>query len=777
MNFKRKYFIQFLSLFIIFLFIFTSGSPVLKQMQLETTDYSSLSLETTKTTNPITMGRDVGNFSLGNDQSGLSASLSNSSKLESIVFDPANENLYVALSSNIFQINTTTNKITKDITIGKCINWMGYDSVNDLLYLSVTDNYTYETSEGVSFNYSIISYNPANGTINKPIINFNGGPYCNAIDTRSNVLYFDSSPGNISALNLTSGNISATISAGQCEMYYSNSNGLLYLGGSSMTIINTQNNSILSSHFLKNYSNEFIYDPTSNALIVTFLHSPQIYIMNGSTDTIMKKVNCALQPTGIAYNPTNHYAYVYSSNGTVEIINASNFSHVGALKIPALKSSISLLEYPTYQSYDELNGEVYLGCTVQDEILALKGTSVNNTSSIYIRSSTISALFYDRYNNNLYVSTNNETLYSFNATTLAEDGITDVGLCPQFFALNPDSCYLYVSNGASNTVSIINTKTFSTLKNVSVGLDPGDIFYCTKTNDIYVLNRASENISVFTQSGTHLSSISLPRVYNSGKAFSMIYDDHTGDLYISFTGFRSPIESVNILTGNVSGSFQCAGRSIYLDPITGNILGCNGITVIPSSSSRESSPILRGELRNPVYDSLEENIIAMNYFGDNISIINATTQYIEGEINVSGFPNSITVDLYTGTIFTSFLQSSRIAILKLFPEYNVNFKETGMNSDISWFINMNGRPNNFTIDSTSESIYLPNGTYSFTIGTSQLYSVSPQSGSVHVDGKGVTITITFAFKYFNYLAENYIYILIITGAVSAVGYFIWRRRR
>ena len=158
-------------------------------------------------------------------------------------------------------------------------------------------------------------------------------------------------------------------------------------------------------------------------------------------------------------------------------------------------------------------------------------------------------------------------------------------------------------------------------------------------------------------------------------------------------------------------------------------------------------------------------------------IINATTQYIEGEINVSGFPNSITVDLYTGTIFTSFLQSSRIAILKLFPEYNVNFKETGMNSDISWFINMNGRPNNFTIDSTSESIYLPNGTYSFTIGTSQLYSVSPQSGSVHVDGKGVTITITFAFKYFNYLAENYIYILIITGAVSAVGYFIWRRRR
>ena len=118
-------------------------------------------------------------------------------------------------------------------------------------------------------------------------------------------------------------------------------------------------------------------------------------------------------------------------------------------------------------------------------------------------------------------------------------------------------------------------------------------------------------------------------------------------------------------------------------------------------------------------------------------------------------------------------------MVKLFPQYNIDFTETGMNSQISWYVNMEGRPANFSIGQNSESIYLPNGTYSFTVGTSQTYSASPQSGSVVVDGNGNVIHITFSFNYAEYMKDNFIYLIIIAGAVLISGgiYYFLRRRK
>ena len=56
--------------------------------------------------------------------------------------------------------------------------------------------------------------------------------------------------------------------------------------------------------------------------------------------------------------------------------------------------------------------------------------------------------------------------------------------------------YAYVTNGKSNTVSVIDLRTFELAKTIGVGLDPTGVAANSKKNEIYVVNSGSSNVSV-----------------------------------------------------------------------------------------------------------------------------------------------------------------------------------------------------------------------------------------------------------------------------------------
>ena len=56
--------------------------------------------------------------------------------------------------------------------------------------------------------------------------------------------------------------------------------------------------------------------------------------------------------------------------------------------------------------------------------------------------------------------------------------------------------YAYVTNGKSNTVSVIDLRTFALFKTINVGSEPSGIAANSKKNEIYVVNAGSNNISV-----------------------------------------------------------------------------------------------------------------------------------------------------------------------------------------------------------------------------------------------------------------------------------------
>jgi len=73
--------------------------------------------------------------------------------------------------------------------------------------------------------------------------------------------------------------------------------------------------------------------------------------------------------------------------------------------------------------------------------------------------------------------------------------------------------------------------------------------------------------------------------------------------------------------------------------------------------------------------------------------------------------------------------------------YNVTFIENGLLPGTSWSVTLNGTTESSTTDTIAFSV--PNGTYSYTIGSVTGYTISTSSGSITVNGANVNQAITF----------------------------------
>ena len=116
---------------------------------------------------------------------------------------------------------------------------------------------------------------------------------------------------------------------------------------------------------------------------------------------------------------------------------------------------------------------------------------------------------------------------------------------------------------------------------------------------------------------------------------------------------------------------------------------------------------------------------------------NGTYKYIVGNVSgytVSPLSDSLTID---GSSISELIAFTRIT-------YNVTFIESGLPNGTTWYVNLTNGMSSGAITGTSYSFSLSNASYTYTIATSdQIYKPSAYSGSVTVDGKSVSESVTF----------------------------------
>ena len=504
------------------------------------------------------------------------------------------------------------------------------------------------------------------------------------------------------------------------------------------------------------------YDPSNGYVYVANYGLNDVYVIN-SSNSIIAKIGVGINPDSIVYDAFNHDIYVSNFvSENVSVINSTN----------SVVQSIDLGAEPQSLTYDPLNHIVYAANPGNDNISAINSTT-GKVSSISVPS-VPHAVCYDPSNGYLYSADFNSNNTSVINTTSGKiiDNVT-VGTEPYALAFDPFNDYIYVSNAGSNNISLINTSNV-VVSTVSVGKNPEGMAYDKKNEYMYVVNFGSNNVSVISPSDHVIGSVDVGRAPDSA-----VYDPLNGYVYVTDTAngtvtiIMPPAEKYSVafnesgLPSGYAWNLTFNGSVHKLDNSSYVFSMQNGS--YNYSASSDGYRVISGSVVvNGSNMSVNLTFVPVNYsvsFTESglpagtewyVNVTNMSTGYVfHGRSNLSDMPFFLSNGSYAYTVAavdknyapspssgSLSVNGTNSSIVLVFKElrYSVIFSETGLQSGVSWSVTFDG----ITDSSTSSSItfIVPNGTYSYVIGSVAGYT-QPSNGTVRVNGSTVIQSVAF----------------------------------
>lgn len=392
-----------------------------------------------------------------------------------------------------------------------------------------------------------------------------------------------------------------------------------------------------------------------------------------------------------------------------------------------------------------------------------------------------------------WVSYVNSTLFLSNDTLLPGNYYpSSDSTGPYQVAVDHANGYIYVTNRANNTVSVINGSSYRIIKTIQVGLEPMGIDYNATSGDVYVANFGSDNVSVINGATNTISTsfsvgsspdavvydpngYVLAANWGSGTVSvydvalgsvlgtvtvgtnpsAMIYDPANQNVYVSNEGADSvayfssltftvtailnlPVTYVSVGTSPTALAYDPSSQNIYVADSGSSsvveIYGSNS-TLAPGSISVGSNP------EGLSYYSFNNYLYVTNNNSDNVSILNLTTDAATGSVNVGRNPVGIVADNYSKRIYVADSGSDTLSVLEYSRLYGINFAETGLPTGTVWYANISGI-GPYSSSSSTISVSLTNDSYQYSIGTADKIYSSP-GGSFTVDGSADTVNVSF----------------------------------
>ena len=226
----------------------------------------------------------------------------------------------------------------------------------------------------------------------------------------------------------------------------------------------------------------------------------------------------------------------------------------------------------------------------------------------------------------------------------------DVGLQPLKLAVNPVTRKLYVTNFASDTVSVIDTETNFLLSTINTGKAPNGISVNSKINKIYVGNQLDNTVTVIDGStDTVTTTISVGQ-----KPVHILANENTNKIYVSNQDSNSVsiIDSSNdAVTTEISVGIKPQG--IGINTKTNKIYiantESNNISIIDGSSNTVIKTI-ENIITNPTGIAIDESkntIYVFSTSGESLLgrgilyIINGSSDTVARSIIIGSFGSEI----------------------------------------------------------------------------------------------------------------------------------------
>lgn len=319
---------------------------------------------------------------------------------------------------------------------------------------------------------------------------------------------------------------------------------------------------------------------------------------------------------------------------------------------------------------------------------------------------------------------------------------------------------IYVPGGelGANYVEVYSGTNFTLLASIPVGANPDAALFDPATGDVYVVNGGSDNVSVI-DSATEQVIANVPVVTGQVWPSDLTLDSANGDIYV--TGMFNGAIVLNASTDRVVGnlSFRTYGTGTVWDPENGDLYVPNvnqdTLEVINTTTDKTvADPSIfmtywsSGD--DPVtaaFDPTTGYICVTNFFSNDISVVPGSTNALLAGI-ASGSPQwGIAFDPISGYGYASSAANDTVTVFATPPTYPVTFVETGLVPGTNWTVNtlvVGGVFYNVVVNTSQNSttIAQPDGLVDVWISALN-YTASPGRAVLNITGQPLRVPIEF----------------------------------
>ncbi len=419
-------------------------------------------------------------------------------------------------------------------------------------------------------------------------------------------------------------------------------------------------------------------------------------------------------------DPKNGNLYVTSitenfntglENGTIFIINGSDYSLTGRIPLGNF--------FPYSEVYDPANGNIFVTAINSYgslQVVIEVNTTTDSLSTLNISTNTQGAfsIMYDSVNNVVYVTTSTG-LAAINASSLSIKGYINItnsnagsGI-PQVVQGTGDLIFI---SGYGNNITEVNISDNKIIANITLNIQSRP-----KTEENYIL-------------------------YETG---TLLFDPYNSEIYIQ------------ALLSSSSGNYT---SGILIFGMTGSLIKT---LQVPLADSYQMS------LNTETNEIWITSFFTSSDYQGMVTEINASNNVIIQNLSTGFGTVGVTYDEITGSMLVTNIYSSTISVIGThFVEpqlYSATFSEKGLPSGTIWYLNLS-TGSSYSTTGDSISLYLQNGTYSYTISSvNKSFASNNYTGTITIDGSSTTKTIEFHLVSYTIKFEE-------TGLPVGVGWYV-----
>ncbi len=650
---------------------------------------------------------------------------------DALTVDPATGNVYVAdfKSNQVTVLDGKTNSVASTVSVGSTPTALAYDP---LAHVVVVAN-------GGSNNLSLI--NATTGTVSGSIPT-GTFPHAVSFDAANGRTYVaNEMSANLSVFN-ASGGLVATVSLGPAGTYpfaeaLNPTGSLLCItesGNNQVSLLNTTTDNITATLGTGNEPEPVTYDPIPVAFLAGNYLSNNLTIISATTLAV-SAYPLGTAPLGITVDDAVGEAFVAESlTGELGILGTTPHSYLYRAQVGASPTAVAL---------DASGGNLWVANNGSGNLSVVQSSTGKLVATVPIGNGSPDAVAVDPVNDRIFVANyESDNLTVISGTSYRTLGSIPIGNGSDGIAYDPLNGDLYVANFGSDNVSVVSGITDNVVGAIPVGGGPIGVAYDPYSESICVADSLSNNLSVIPSGGLRVTENLSVGIHPSGVGV----DPTTGAVYVANSGSNNltvlqgntfaSVGSVSVGASPDSLAFSPTADLLYVSDANSGAVSYVVPFQLPSLYSvtfqEQGLPagipwtVTLGSLRAPG-NTTSHSFVAAN--GTYPYSVSTTPKYVP-----------------TPALGQAIVQGQALTLVIVFslappPTFGVYFAETGLPPTVPWTVSVGPRTLNGTNGTLATN--LTNGSYSFNIHPVPGYQVTPQNGTLQVNGSLVRVNVTF----------------------------------